>query len=247
MPPPLSGLTPLPPPPSPCPFSPFSLPLPLAKAWSQEKTPLPLWHCAHRKPIFQCYQYPPHGSPAQGPTWLQPQGLPLTQCPPVGTSSLPASGSSALPIQMLSQGEMAPGAFLSMPPPLLCPRPPGGPFPQTQLRPQATLSFPSCCYSQRNGMCMQPGADAPNPNAFLELCRASVSLWAPAALQPSHRWHHPGSAHQRCFAAKPFSKSSREGEVLGLTCTAGCLPSLLLGELSPAACCSRNWRATWRA
>lgn len=34
---------------------------------------------------------------------------------------------------------------------------------------------------------------------------------------------------------------------LGLTCTAGCLPSLLLGELSPVACCSRNWRATWRA
>ena len=33
----------------------------------------------------------------------------------------------------------------------------------------------------------------------------------------------------------------------GLTCTAGCLPSLLLGELSPVACCSRNWRATWRA
>lgn len=93
----------------------------------------------------------------------------------------------------------------------------------------------------------QPGADAPNLNTFLELCRASVSLWAPAVLQPSHRRHCPAPAHQCRFAAEPFPKSSGEGEVLGLTCTAGCLPSLLLGELSPVACCSRNWRATWRA
>ena len=79
-------------------------------------------------------------------------------------------------------------------------------------------------------------------------------MWGPGVLWPSRR------RTQRVFARAPSHSTrlqpspSRKGgdgghtrTSSGLTCTAGCLLSLLLGELSPVACCSRNWRATWRA
>lgn len=105
------------------------------------------------------------------------------------------------------------------------------------------------------GTATPPTPEKKKPRTFLEVYRGFNSLWAPGPLHPSHGWSQgifsPVLSHSTGLQLCP----SEQGVVVGgdtrtssgLTCTAGCLPSLLLGELSPVACCSRNWRATWRA